>query len=169
MDRPRSELDSVKLELEKLNRLYAMLSCINRAIVRVEDPYELYETVCRIAVENGNFDCASIGLLDPASLSIVPVARAGAPLVLKRVEISVADPPSGEQPIGAALRQRRPFIVNDIAAAPLPPPWPEVLGEVGLRAMAVFPLRVEGELTGAFVVAIAELKRAAITATPFAR
>lgn len=156
MVRPRSELDSVKHELERLNRLHAMLSSINRTIVRAQDPYELYEAACRIAVENGNFGFASIGLLEPVGQHLVPVAQAGAPLALKRLRLALAEPSSAGQTTGAVLGSIQPFVVNDILVASLPSPWPEVLGEVGLRAMTVLPLRVEGELTGAFVIASAE-------------
>lgn len=157
MDQAQSELDTIRLELEKLNRLYAMLSRINRTIVRADDPYGLYEAACRIAVEDGNFDCAWVGLIEPATSSIVPVAKAGAPTELKRAEISVDESLGNEQPIGSALRENRHFVVNDVVAAPLlPPSWSDVLKDVGLRALAAFPLRVDGHLIGTFVVAIAE-------------
>ena len=45
-------------ELERLNRLYAMLSHINRTIVRSDDPQELFVAASRIAIEYGGFAAA---------------------------------------------------------------------------------------------------------------
>ncbi len=150
----QKQSDALRLELEKLNRLYAMLSRINRTIVRAEDAGELYEAVCRIAVEYGSFTCAWAGLVDPSSQCVVLVARAGAPAQWHRVEISVAD---AADPIGAALRENRPFRVDGSRIGPeLPSPWPEVMRDVGVAGLAVLPLQVEGELVGAFGVATGE-------------
>lgn len=39
-------------EIGRVNRLYAVLSKVNEAIVRIREPQELYESACRIAVED---------------------------------------------------------------------------------------------------------------------
>ena len=47
-----------------LNRVYAVLSGINTLIVRVRDRDELFREACRIAVEEGGFRMAWIGIVD---------------------------------------------------------------------------------------------------------
>lgn len=152
----QASIVAMRRELERLNRLYAMLSRINRTIVRADAPYELYEASCRIAVEHGHFDCAWIGLIEPSTLSVLPVARAGAPMELARLGISLAETANIGAPVGECLRDNRPYIVNDIAAPTAPGEWAEIMNDVGLRALAALPLRANDELIGAFVVAIGE-------------
>jgi EAL domain-containing protein (putative c-di-GMP-specific phosphodiesterase class I)/CheY-like chemotaxis protein/GGDEF domain-containing protein len=150
-------LEAMRCELERLNRLYAMLSRVNRTIVRVEDPYALYDACCRIAVENGLFDCAWVGLIEPTTLNLTPVARAGAPLDPMRLNISLAELPDGPAAVGRCLSELRPYFVNDVMQSPtLPAGWVAVLAELGLRALAVLPLVANGEMQGVFLVAIAE-------------
>jgi len=38
-------------QIRKLNRMYLVLSEVNQAIVRIHEPKEMFEKVCRIAVE----------------------------------------------------------------------------------------------------------------------
>ena len=60
-----------------LNRVYAMLSGINTLIVRVRERDELFRQACRIAVEEGGFRMAWIGVVDKSVGKIVVAASAG--------------------------------------------------------------------------------------------
>lgn len=51
-------------ELSRLNRLYVVLSQANQAIVQARAEQELLDRLCSIAVEQGGFALAWIGLLD---------------------------------------------------------------------------------------------------------
>src|SRR5207302_9799328 len=42
-------------KVERLTRVYAVLSGINAAIVRIRDREELFKEACRIAIEHGRF------------------------------------------------------------------------------------------------------------------
>lgn len=136
--------------LENLIKLYAMLSRINRSIVRIDNPHELYLTACRIAVEDGGFAVSWIGMVEPGSGRVVAVARAGAPLDLERFGEAVAD---GRGPAAVAIREGRPRVVNDVAGEAGLAPLQAVLDEVAVHALAAFPLTQEGRTVGAFVVA----------------
>lgn len=61
----------------RLNRLYSVLSQINEAIVRVNNPKKLFKQACRIAVEDGSFKMAWIGLLNQRTHRVRPVAYWG--------------------------------------------------------------------------------------------
>jgi len=152
------DLPAVRAKLERLNRLYAMLSRINRSIVRAQDPHELYETACRIAVESGAFDFAWIGLVEPGSQKVVMVSRAGALVALEEVPLPNADVEAEDEdercPIATAVRRGQPCIVNDIAVGAAP--WRRLLTDVGLKGIAALPLRLEGNVVGAFAVAAGE-------------
>jgi len=71
------ELKDKELRISRLNRVYAVLSGINTLIVHVRDRQKLFEESCRIAVKEGQFPFAWIGLLDPATQDVTPVAWAG--------------------------------------------------------------------------------------------
>ena len=64
-------------KIRRLNRLYAVSSGINEAIVRMTDEPQLFHDACRIAVERGGFMMAWVGRNDPAEGTLVPVARWG--------------------------------------------------------------------------------------------
>lgn len=144
----------LQIKLERLNRLYAMLSHINRAIVRAEVPQELYATACRIAVEHGAFSLAWVELVNPDTGREVPVAAAGAATVqeMKNIHDSVV----GLCPAGHAVREERSVIVNDTRDDPSTAHWHSLTERWGIRAGAAFLLRREGRVVGAFCVAVNE-------------
>lgn len=60
-----------------MKRLYATLSQVNQTIVRVKSHAELYQSICDVAVQFGEFSAAWIGLLDEASGDVQPTAASG--------------------------------------------------------------------------------------------
>ena len=64
-------------KVTRLNRVYAVLSGINTLIVHVRDRQKLFDESCRIAVVDGQFPFAWIGILDPATQDVTPIAWAG--------------------------------------------------------------------------------------------
>ncbi|MEW6386201.1 MAG: PAS domain S-box protein [Thermodesulfobacteriota bacterium] len=145
-----TERKQADAKINRINRLYAVLSRINEAIIRLRDPQLLYQEACRIAVEEGRFRLAWIGLVDPDNLSLKPVAHAGWEKgYLKDLKISLSDSPEGRGPTGTALREGRYNICNDIAAEERMAPWREEALRRGYRASAAFPLRSEANIIGA--------------------
>jgi EAL domain-containing protein (putative c-di-GMP-specific phosphodiesterase class I)/GGDEF domain-containing protein/ActR/RegA family two-component response regulator len=151
---PDSSVDPRKAlsELERLNRLYAMLSHINRTIVRTEDPQDLYATACRIAIEYGGYALAWVSLLEPGSDRVVPVASAGVMTTAQMEDIADAFAGQGG-PTVDAKRAGSPVIVNDTGATPSSGPWQAMRELWGIRSGASFPIRLEGDIIGAFNVA----------------
>lgn len=141
-------------EVVRVNRLYAVLSKVNEAIVQVRDPKELFQTACRIAVDDGGFLMAWIGFVDPETLSITATARCGRDAdYLDAVGISLDENvPEGRGPTGVALREGRPFINNDTENNPVMRPWRDEQLARGFRASASFPLRTEGRTVGVITV-----------------
>src|SRR6185436_10432820 len=60
--------------IRHLNRVYAVLSGINAAIVRIHDKQDLYREACRIAVSAGGFIVARIVELDEQGKARVAAA-----------------------------------------------------------------------------------------------
>ncbi|MDO8932654.1 MAG: EAL domain-containing protein [Rhodocyclaceae bacterium] len=146
-----SELHEAQIELERMNRLYSMLSHINRSIIRTEDPQELYAAACRIAVEYGGFSAAWISLAEPGSSRVAPVAAAGAASVAELK--SIADVVEGRGPTAQVAQDECPLVVNDTRDST---PWQSMTQSWGIRAGGSFPIRLDGRFIGAFNLASAE-------------
>lgn len=141
-------------ELERMNRLYSMLSHVNRAIIRTEEPQELYNATCRIAVEHGGFMLAWIGLLDPSGSGVAPVAAAGMATAVQIREIAAMT--AGPSPTMEALRTGRPIIVAEIRSAPEMAAWRDIAEQWNIRSGGAFPIRLEGSIIGALNIAASE-------------
>lgn len=140
-------------KIARLTRLYSVLSKVNEAIIRVHEPEDLYREVCRIAVENGSFKMAWIGLVDPATRRVDPVAGYGdSGGYLTNINIYAADVPEGKGPTGRAVSEGKYFICSDIWTDPLMRPWCEKAQGHGFRSSAAFPLRSGTQVIGAFTI-----------------
>jgi len=142
-------------KVRKLTRVYAVLSGINALIVRVRDRDELFTAACRIAVEQGRFKMAWIGIIDRSTMKIVPVAAAGAePGFLEAITEHFSrsdDLPLGNSLSARAVREKRAVISNDV----------QIDSRVvfrdghlkrGSRSMALLPLKVADDVTGLLVL-----------------
>ncbi|MBS1191205.1 MAG: multi-sensor signal transduction histidine kinase [Rhodocyclaceae bacterium] len=133
--------------LAQMSRLYAVLSRANQAIVRIPERRRLLEQICRIAVEDGAFVMAWAG--EVAGERVVPVVHWGREDgYLETMRIIVLDRQLGGGPTGAAIREGRQFICDDIANDPLMEPWREAALERGYRSSAAFPIREDGAVVG---------------------
>ncbi len=144
-----TERKQTELRLAKLNRILAVLSDVNQAIVRIRVASELYDRVCRIAVDLGSFHMAWIGLLDPETRQVNPVAAAGITTdYLEKLNISLDDETRGRGPTATAIRTGEAIIANDIGHDDRMAPWRTDALQLGYRASASFPLRVGDEIRG---------------------
>jgi PAS domain S-box-containing protein len=136
--------------IRKLNRVYAMLSNINQAIVRIREPQALFQEACRVAVEEGGFTMAWIGLADPVTGNVNPVASAGVTGgYLEKVHIVLGDEAQGSGPIGRILKAGEHFVWNNMENDPRMAPWHEDALRMGFRSCVAFPLKVSGQVRGA--------------------
>ena len=65
------------VRIKRLNRMYAVLSQVNALIVRKSGRDELFREACRVAVELAGFRFAWVGMLEPGTGLLAPVASAG--------------------------------------------------------------------------------------------
>ncbi|HZM46600.1 MAG TPA: EAL domain-containing protein [Burkholderiales bacterium] len=137
--------------IARLSRIHAVLSGINSAIGRTRDRQELFGEACRIAVEDGNLGVAWIGLLDPATLEVAPVAWAGLATgeITHLTGSARGDVPQGQGTIGRAIRERRPVHENDLAADPsVDAGTRQVALRLGFHSEVALPLLVEDRVAG---------------------
>lgn len=146
-----SERKRAEERILKLNRVRALVSQVNQAIVREREEQALFDRVCRIAVEEGGFVMAWIGLIDPLSGEVRPRARAGpAGDYLEKAHIVLGNDSRGRGPTGRALMEGVPAVCNDIREDPCMDPWRADALRLGYRSSAAFPLIVSGRPSGAF-------------------
>lgn len=156
IEQARQEADAKR---RRLAQLYAALSDCNQAIVRCTNEEELFEQICRAAVEHGGVKMAWIGLVDPQSRRVRPVAACGAGVeYLQDIHITAAaDDPFGQGPTGTAIRNDQPFWCEDYQGDPSTAPWQARGAEYGWAASAALPLHRNGVVTGAFSVYASEV------------
>ncbi len=129
--------------LARLLKLYAMLSRISRTIARSEDPQELYLAACRIAVEEGGFLGAWIGVSESEGEFIVTLAQAGVPIPFERMRDFV----------GEVVRSGKALVLDDVVGDVRLKSWHGTLQASAAGALAAFPLVQEGHTIGVFAIA----------------
>ena len=149
LDRANVERKHAEARIRKLNRVYAVLSEINQAIVRLREPRALFEQVCHIAVEVGGFRMAWVGLGDEPSQKVQVVARVGGTdAYFEEADVSLRVRPVADCPINRVLCGGQRAICNVIGrGAPLAP-CQEIALQLGFRSSAAFPLLVFGKIRG---------------------
>jgi PAS domain S-box-containing protein len=139
-------------------RLYATLSQVNQTIVRAKDRLQLYHDICEVAIQYGKFRMAWIGLADEPTGRVIPIAISGhEDGYLESIHITRnVDEESGRGPTGAALRDGRLVICDDIEHDPLMKPWRQAALKRGYRSSAALPLLVNNIPIGVFTIYAAE-------------
>lgn len=132
----------------RLTRMRAVLGGINALILRVATWEELFRETCRIAVEQGGFTVAWVGIV--AGERTQPVAMAGrlaelAPLLRN----PQPETPRGEpKSLAAAIRERSHQIVSDVDSECEPGRWRDALLGSECRATIDLPLLLRGRPVG---------------------
>ena len=143
-ERKRSEQQTLQLK-----RLYATLSQVNQTIVRVKSRQELFESICRLAVEFGQFRLAWIGLYDSGTGRVLPVAEHGkgdnkSPFR----EINVKVPPFMDGLLGVSAQSGLAEFSDDIQSDPRMLHWREAAVRDGYHSAAVVPIHQGEQLIG---------------------
>jgi PAS domain S-box-containing protein len=101
--------------LSCLNHLYAALSRAGDVMLQERDPRKLQEEFCRIAVEEGGLHFAWVGRVEPGSDSIEVAAFWGMEDgYLQTVPLSTAASPTSQCPTGAAIREEKIGLYQDL-------------------------------------------------------
>lgn len=138
---------------DRLNVLYETLCLLNQMICRAQSQDELLAETCRILVECGGFRMVWVGFCDPATLNVSVAAKAGDTLgYLDTVEISAADCPTGQGPMGTAIREERTCVCNDFLTDPGTLPWRAAAARCGWHSSIAVPIRMAGKVRGALTV-----------------
>jgi PAS domain S-box-containing protein len=135
--------------LRRMNRLYAFLSEANAAIVRTKSRQELFDEVCRVAVEHGSFRMAWIGLVNKMDNTYEPAASSGVGSeFVNSLRIPLDDIDLNAGPTGRAVKEGKLMVSRDIATDQTVGSWRERALSFGYRSSASIPIRLGGTVIG---------------------
>ncbi len=139
--------------INRLNRIYVLLSAISSAIIHIREPKALANEVTRIAVELGGYLSSSIFLIDRTANVARAASHAGAcKSHYEALEIHLDRPPTERDGPMRTLFQTGRHVVETVGGEDPGKPLSRALQrglEFGFKAIAAFPLVVEGKIIGA--------------------
>jgi diguanylate cyclase (GGDEF)-like protein len=140
-------------KIHRLNRVYAVLSGINSAIVRTREPGALFREICRVAVSDGGFSVARVVLLDADGKTRLAATsdRGHSQLFQRIIDEYNANPEHSQSFLALALRAGGPLISNDVAADPRIPNRAELTKE-GNYALALLQITAGKRVVGVILL-----------------
>ena len=138
-------------QLARINRLYRVLSHTNKAIVSIKEVDALFREICEIAVTQGEFKMAWIGIID--GFLVRPDYYAGQETgYLKEMQMRVDDSALAKGPVGRAAKTQQVACVNSVDTDPDFEPWREAAQKRGYKALAAVPIKAENMVFGIFTL-----------------
>ena len=139
------------------DRLYAMLSHCNQAIVHEPDVQLLLPKICRVACEEGGFRLAWIAWVEPngqvsARASHGETGYLEALGELERIPLDTDQPPTSDDPLVQAVTRDAHSIVNDVKRAVADSRWLREARRRGFGSLGAFPIHFRGRTCGALLV-----------------
>lgn len=150
---------SAEEHIRRLNRTYIVLSSINKLIVREREPQVILDSACRIAVEQGAFQMAWVGLLSASDGSWRALAHERASGEAMELAEKIESIPREKYVIASQVLETGHYVVcNDIANDPrvTRDQRDEALRR-GYRAMVSLPIVARGSCVGVFNLYAAEV------------
>ncbi len=152
------EREANREKIARQNRALRMLTGVDQSLLRHADETTMLAEISTIAVDVGGYRMAWVAeARDDSEKSIGIMAESGFTSdYLRRLDISWADQPNGQGPIGRAIRSGVPVVVRDIHRDPAFVPWRHAALTLGFQSMVALPLWVDGVVIGTFNLYSAE-------------
>jgi len=130
--------------IRRLVRIHAVLSALGNTILRARTREELLGQVCQVAVEQGAFEAACIGVPVKGG-GLETIASHGNQTVIRLIERLGAEsstdlPASQLRPGMRAFHEARNVVIRDFAATDLPMHMHKDMEAVGIAAQIVLPI-----------------------------
>ncbi|MHB9074099.1 MAG: HD domain-containing phosphohydrolase [Desulfobaccales bacterium] len=132
-----------------LNILLGAIKDINEVLLRVKNEKELFQKTCDLLKNVPYVRFAWIGLVQPDSFEVKPVAWAGhEDGYLSNIKVNWDDSPYGHGVSGAVIKTGQPSLIEDISTDPRALPWREEAQQRGYASVLGVPLVYEKETFG---------------------
>ena len=141
-------------QLKKTNRLYAVLSSVNKMILHIKDEHKIFDEACRIAVQEGQFIMAWIGLLNEESQEVNAASWSGKIddyLTVMR-KITLKNGPEARGPSATSIKENKTVVVDDFAIDSRILPWREAAMKRGYASCIAIPIIINNKSIGAFMI-----------------
>jgi PAS domain S-box-containing protein/putative nucleotidyltransferase with HDIG domain len=140
-------------KIKDLNSLLYAIKEINEALLRVKNEKELFQQTCDLLKGVPYVRFAWVGLVQPDSFEVKPVAWAGVEEgYLSVIKVNWDDSPFGSGPIGVAFRTGQPFIRRNIETDNQSNLWREEALKRGYKSSIALPLIHDNEVIGVLKV-----------------
>ncbi len=152
------EREANREKIARQNRALRMLTGVDQALLRHADEATMLAEISTIAVDIGGYRMAWVSEAhNDDEKSIGVMAESGFTSdYLRKLDISWADQPNGQGPIGRAIRNGVPVVVRNIHRDPAFAPWRRAALTLGFQSMVALPLWVDGVVIGTFNLYSAE-------------
>ncbi|MDP3130560.1 MAG: GAF domain-containing protein, partial [Bacillota bacterium] len=140
-------------KITRLNRFYSLLRHTSKVIINCADHESLFNGICRVFVEQGDFLLAWIGLVDEDAGIVTPKAWEGYnDGFLDNIRISIFEEPEGLGPTGRTVRSGRACVANDLSAGSEGTAQCEHALRHGHRPKAAVAIRCKNKIIGALTL-----------------
>ncbi len=145
-------------QIVRMERLYATLSQVNQMIVRVKERGELFQTICNVAVQFGEFSLAWVGLLDENSGNVQPVSAKGMDLnTWPFPVVNIHTGPLASGLVAQAIRALKVMTSADLQTDKHLQVLHDQLHKHGFHSSAVVPFRLRGKVIGTLTLLSREM------------
>ncbi len=141
-------------KIEKLYRLYATLSQINQAVVRINDQESFYKIICNVCIEFGKFKMAWIGSVDETTGKVTPVVYAGSEAgYLDTMDVNVNNLNS---PSNRAMKTKKFVLIKDVRNE-LNRYWVNEAVKRDYNSMVVIPIKLKARVIAMLYIYSSEI------------
>lgn len=145
-----TERKNAEEEILRLNRVYALLSNTNKVIIQIKGENDLFEKICRIAIDKGEFYVAWAGVINYGTNTLNIISSAGLEggrPVLDYVELD--DSANDNLPSVRAIKKKVPCIINNLAEEKID----DIIDSKDpCQSSVTFPLTVGGKVHGVLAI-----------------
>lgn len=135
--------------LERVQRINEIIRKITQELIQSSTRDEIVQAVCDRFAAADVYRFAWIGIPDPVTDEVTPEAWAGVEDgYLETITVTVDESPTGQGPVGRAVRTHEPQVQNNIPADPPFDPWRQAALDRGYQSCIFVPLVYQNTLYG---------------------
>lgn len=159
LERYVKQLELEQAKTARLSRIHSVLSGTNSAIVRIQEPQALFAEACNIAVEQGGFGIAWIGVTPNGSetLSLIASQGVGADELAESLLLVPAITPLGMDIPHKVLKRGKAEFCNNVRTAANYDRTCRDAQSRGYRSLIGLPLTTTDGITGVMVLYAREI------------
>jgi diguanylate cyclase (GGDEF)-like protein/PAS domain S-box-containing protein len=141
----------------RISRMYAALSASNEAVIHSRSPDELFDKICRAAVEGAGFLGATV-LLPTGDHSAEVAAHAGLDLLGRKSLVFPAEHTARADLAVAAFRSKSPAVAHEFSTDERTAAWRTAAGPTRVASAGAFPLLRDGQIRAILLLHSSERK-----------